>query len=527
MRAMRRSVLLLPLLIGSLSTATTSPRSADQWYAQGRAQARAGQWTAAESAYRQATTLNPTAANWRALADTRVQLRQYDGAVQAYAQAAGLARARGDLNTARATDLIAARYRQEGQAYLLTPAPLTPEPTPGCVARPARLEPTSGILLGRYADEQALTPTGQLRVDPRLGTPLAVSFRYFTLRAPGRGETFPTRWVRAARQAGAAVHIALEPGMPLRQVTEQTLTPFAKAARASGAPVYLRFAGEFNDPANEWSRDPALYRAKFRLVHSVMRRHAPNVALVWMPMGSRLDVVGSYYPGADAVDWVGLSVYAAPFRNGNVRDSALTDSPLDALDVIYRRYACAHPIQISEFAASSRSGAQPATGYGTFAASKLREAYWGAALKYPRVKNINWLDLNMLTSPYVQPRPVTRRNDYRLLGSPEKLAAFRELLTHPAFLTRPGAGATLTPRALPTTVSSGAPHSGNLWIRTVDTPARVTLTLDGQPVPVGQTLPHAFTLPADLTPGPHVLTLTVHNRQGEVILTRTSPFSAQ
>lgn len=59
MRAMRRAALLLPLLIGSLSTATTSPRSADQWYTHARAQARAGQWTAAESAYRQATTLNP------------------------------------------------------------------------------------------------------------------------------------------------------------------------------------------------------------------------------------------------------------------------------------------------------------------------------------------------------------------------------------------------------------------------------------------------------------------------------------
>ncbi|GGL02104.1 hypothetical protein [Deinococcus radiotolerans] len=523
---MRRAVLLLALLAVP-AAATTSPRSADQWYAQGRAQARAGQWTAAHAAYLQATTLNPTAANWRALADTRAQMRDYDGAVQAYTQAANLARARGDLNTARATDLIAARYRQDGQAYLLAPATFSPDPAPTCAARPARLEPAAGILLGRYADEQALTPAGTLRVDPRLGTPLAVSFRYFTLRASGRGEAFPTRWVRAARQAGMAVHIALEPGLPLRQITEQTLIPFAQAARASGTPIYLRFAGEFNDPANEWSRDPTLYRAKFRLVHDVMQRLAPNVALVWMPMSSRLDVIDRYYPGADAVDWVGLSVYATPFRNGNVRDSALNDSPLDALDVIYRRYACAHPIQISEFASSSRSGAQPATGYAAFAAAKLRELYWGAALKYPRVKNINWLDLNMLTSPYVQPRPVTRRNDYRLLDSPEKLAAFRELLTHPAFLARPGSGAALTPRALPTSVPGGTPHGGNLWIKTVEAAARVTLTLDGQPVPVGQTLPYAFTLPATLGPGAHSLTLSVQNRQGAVILTRTSAFNVQ
>ncbi|UBV42570.1 tetratricopeptide repeat protein [Deinococcus taeanensis] len=521
----RAALLTLTLLTPALQpdARAATPHSADGWYALARSHMQARQLQAAEQAFTQAAALNPTAANWRALADTRAALRHYDAAVQAYEQAAARARARGDTATARATDLIAARYRQEGEAYLLTPGAAPP----ACTPRPAKLEPESGILLGRYADEQAVTASGTLSVDPRLGTPLAVSFRYFTLRAPGQGEAFPTRWVSAARRAGQAVHIALEPGMPLRQVTEQTLLPFARAARTSGVPIYLRFAGEFNDPSNEWSRDPALYRTRFRLVHDVMARTAPNVALVWMPMPSRLDIIDRYYPGPDAVDWVGLSLYATPYRNGNLRDSALTDSPLDALDPIYRRYACTHPIQISEFASSNRSGAQPGAGYASFAAQKLRELYWGAALRYPRVKNINWLDLNMLGNPYVQPRPMTRRNDYRLLDIPEKLAAFREVLTHPAFLTSPGGRAPLTPQPFPTRVRRGAPLQGHLWVRTAEPLARLTLTLDGRPVTVGAALPFAFTLPADLTSGPHTLTLTALNAAGEPLLTRARPFTVQ
>ena len=305
------------------------------------------------------------------------------------------------------------------------------------------------------------------------------------------------------------------------------MLPFARAAAASGVPIFLRFAGEFNDSANEWSRDPALYRARFRLVHDVMARTAPNVAMVWMMMPSRLEVLDSYYPGADAVDWVGLSLYSVPFQNGDRTQPGLRVNPLDVLDPIYRKYACTHPIQVSEYASAHRSGAAPGVDYTAFAAQKLRELYWGAALKYPRVKNINWLNIDMQTSAFVQPRAPQRRNDYSLPGVPAKVAAFRDLLGVQTFRTAFSTGTVHVPQPFPTRVQLREAVQGAVWLRTFEPPTRVTVTLDGRAVPVGAALPYRFTLPADLPPGRHTLTVTASGSGGKTLVSRVQTFDVQ
>ena len=51
----------------------------------------------------------------------------------------------------------------------------------------------------------------------------------------------------------------------------------------SHAKIFLRFASEMNGDWTNYHNNPAEYRRKFRLVHQVMRRRAPNVATVWCP----------------------------------------------------------------------------------------------------------------------------------------------------------------------------------------------------------------------------------------------------
>lgn len=522
MKGSFRSGLLAAGLLLPLALAAT-PRSADQWYAAGQTQLRAGQLQAAAEAFLKAATLNPSAANWRALADTRVRLDDFAGATQAYDRAIQGYRSRGDSVTARALETLAAPYRQDAALYVLNAAST---PAPACRPTPAKFEPATGVYLGAYVDERGIGQGGRLLVPQQLGTPLAVYFRYFTLK-PGVGEVFPHRLAQAVRAAGGALHIALEPGIPLRQVTEASVLPFARAAAASGVPIFLRFAGEFNDPVNEWSRDPALYRAKFRLVHDVMARTAPNVAMVWMMMPSRLEVLDSYYPGADAVDWVGLSLYSVPFQNGDRTQPGLRVNPLDVLDPIYRKYACTHPIQVSEYASAHRSGAAPGVDYTAFAAQKLRELYWGAALKYPRVKNINWLNIDMQTSAFVQPRAPERRNDYSLPGVPAKVAAFRDLLGVQTFRTAFSTGPVHVPQPFPARMQLREAVQGAVWLRTFEPPTRVTVTLDGRAVPVGGALPYRFTLPADLPPGRHTLTVTASGSGGKTLVSRVQTFDVQ
>ncbi|WP_424950627.1 hypothetical protein [Deinococcus sp.] len=391
---------------------TSTPHTADGWYAAG-----------------QAAALNPSAANWRQLGETYRQAGHVEAASLAFDQASS-------------------KVRLLGQPLL---------PDPACRPPLARLEPASGLLLGTYVAEAGLNRPDQgvpALQPPAPGAAFAAYFRYFTLTAPGQGEVFPTRFVLAVRAAGGAVHLAAEPGVPLSQITESYILPFAQAARAAGVPIYLRFAGEMNDPTNAWSRDPAAYRAAFVRVANVIHRVAPNVAMVWMPMAPRLENVAAYYPGPGAVDCAGLSLYSVPFENGQLGRPNLARHPADAIEGFYRQNACTHPVQLSEYAASHRSQAAPGRDFTAFAVQQMREVYWGAMLHFPRLKNINWLDLDMSAAPGVNKEAMhlkdtvhlkntVRLNDYRLYAVPAKLEVLREVLDEPYFQARHSARRTL------------------------------------------------------------------------------------
>ena len=175
----------------------------------------------------------------------------------------------------------------------------------------------------------------------------------------------------------------------------------------------------------------------------------------------------------------------------------------------------------------ARSGAAPGVDYTAFAAQKLRELYWGAALKYPRVKNINWLNIDMQTSAFVQPRAPERRNDYSLPGVPAKVAAFRDLLGVQTFRTAFSTGTVHVPQPFPARMQLREAVQGAVWLRTFEPPTRVTVTLDGRAVPVGAALPYRFTLPADLSPGRHTLTVTASGSGGKTLVSRVQTFDVQ
>lgn len=521
----------LPLALGALSgAAAPEPRSADGWYALGRRELAAGRAAQAARAFSRADALNPSAANARALGDALVAAGDFAGATGAYDAAVRRYDARGDTVTALALRRLAAPYRQELALFALLPPPPgdTPAAPEGCRARPGKFEPARGVLTGVFVTSARQRAGGDLDLAPLAVNDFAVFFRYWTLRRPGAGEAFPTAFAAAVRRAGGALHLAVEPGLPLAEIDDAVLAPFARGAREAGVPIFVRFAAEFNDPQNAWSRDPALYRATFRRVAAFLRREAPNVAMVWMPMASRLEVVDAYYPGADAVDWVGVSLYAVPYPNGVTAGGPAAASPLDALRPFYDRYACAHPFQVSEFAASHRSGARPDEDFAAWSAARLRELYWGAALTLPRLKNVNWLDLNGIGNDLVRDKPDVRRNDYRLLDVPEKLAAYREATRDAVFLKAWGARPAEVPLPFPERVRANTDRRGAVWLRTARPAARVEVRLDGSPVASEATLPFRFTLPGGrLAAGPHTLEVRAVDAAGKVLVGVKRAFRAE
>jgi beta-mannanase len=92
------------------------------------------------------------------------------------------------------------------------------------------------------------------------------------------------------------------------------LRRLAQVARAHQPQVILLRWGHEMDLAGlyPWSaNDPTLYRAAFRHVVDTFRAAgATNVRWVWSPAGE--PGAAEYYPGDDAVDYVGLTVLGDP-----------------------------------------------------------------------------------------------------------------------------------------------------------------------------------------------------------------------
>lgn len=523
---MRFTVLMLLVISSFLVViAQSTPRNADQWYAAGQNFLQLKNFQAAEQAFQNAVKLNPSAANWRWLAEARVKLEDYDGGSAAFAKAVALYRSiKGQEITANALENYSNQFRQEGEFYLLDQAePLN--------VKPAKLEPRSGMLLGSYVDETGINKRdGRINTMERVGTGFAVYFRYFDLIDP-RNATFqkpffPTRFAAAVKRTGAAMHLALEPKMPLSRVSKALITAFAKEAGRSGVPIFLRFAAEFNDPANEWARNPKLYIEKFRLVHDIMAAYAPNVAMVWMPMASRLEVIDQYFPGDAFVDWVGLSLYSLPFVNGNVRDSGERLNPLDAIRHFYNKYALRHPMQISEYAASHRTLAASGQNFDLFAKTKLRMLFWGAYLKFPRLKNINWLDLDMIDGRFVGSRQIERRNDYRLFV-PGKREAYNELFFEPYFLARYDLNSGVKrPMPMPEVLKLYSILRLGAWIKTFEPYiAKVGFWLDGKFISSADRLPYQFEIDTNsIKAGIHTLELLAFDARGKKLIARKKTF---
>ncbi len=86
---------------------------------------------------------------------------------------------------------------------------------------------------------------------------------------------------------------------------------FAQDLKSFQAPIFLRFAHEFDNPAYPWSEtggnSPADFKQAWRYVHDrFMALGAFNVIWVWNPF--TYENVKTYFPGEAYVDWIGVTL---------------------------------------------------------------------------------------------------------------------------------------------------------------------------------------------------------------------------
>ena len=289
----------------------------------------------------------------------------------------------------------------------------------------AKFEPVRGCLLGAYIADDPLVCRNVAEFNQLTGIRHASFFKYLQY-----GEEFPSRWMAELKAQGAFPHIAWEPRGGLEKVQNNAyLAKFAQAARDCGVPIFLRFASEMNGRWVPWHGNPRLYKQKFALVHDVMAKAAPNVAMVWTVFTMPQEKITAYYPGDQYVDWVGVNVYNVVYHDNDPKRRATHEDPLQLMGFVYRTYSRRKPIQISEYGASN-SNLTDGRDYSTYSIAKLTRMY--ANLKrYPRVKSIFYFNVNTLQQGYNARRAI---NNYALTTHPQVLAAYQKLVRDPYFI---------------------------------------------------------------------------------------------
>lgn len=453
---------------------------------------------------------------WRRLADTAAEAGVHAVAAEAYLKEAAIYRRQGDPNAAAVETLKAGRHSTEGGLYLHA------SPAPDAKGKGlARLEPDYGCMVGAFIDHDDQLPTTFLdetwqthreptEFEELVGKKHASYFWYLRF-----GRPFPFKWSERLRRQGIVPHIAWEPHQGLGEVDESTVGRFADELARFDAPIFIRFAGEMNGNWTRYHGNPALYREKFRMVHRILSSRAPKAALVWcvntVPEGN----IEAYYPGNDAVDWVGVNMYNVLYFDNDRSRPADQVHPADLLSGVYRKYAARKPIAICEYAASHQAACDPQP-RPELAVRKISQLYAALPRLFPRVKLVDWFDCNNLKHA----RAGRQLNNYSLTENASVLNAYRRMVSPSYFLGRSDERPEEQIRPLKKEEPLEGVVTLSAWVRAPITRPRVYVTAGDQVLFAGDE-PGEIVCRWDtrkVQPGRYPVRLLVLDREGRKIL---------
>lgn len=322
------------------------------------------------------------------------------------------------------------------------PAEDTAPPAPEtCTANAAQVVPADGTLLGVNLDWASETLEEHRTY---LGHAPAVAVQFSDVPYDRATWEHTVSAVTQMKANGGVLLLTLEPHAGLAAMSDEVIATLAHDLREvnqQGVAVVLRFAHEMNGSWYAWGQQPTAYVETFRRVAAAVHDQAPGTAMMWAPNygggypftggqfaalpGSAdyaaLDTDGDgtvtmaddsylpYFPGDDAVDWVGVSLYhwgnQRPWGNNEVPEDGkflamLTGTYVGtagddaAVPDFYTVYGVehGHPVAVPETAAiytPSRGGA---------AELDIKRAWWRQVFspetheRFPQLKMVNWFE---------------------------------------------------------------------------------------------------------------------------------------
>lgn len=329
--------------------------------------------------------------------------------------------------------------------------------------------PANSVYFGVNLDWGASSPAA---FNAQLGNRAAVYVRFFGFPlSAAEIQDLQSTMQSIADESGMAM-LTLEPLGGLDEITPQVADEFAATLAGFDqfdVPILVRFGHEMNGSWYPWGQDPVEYIRAFRLLADAIHSQVPRAAMVWAPNYGggypfsggvhestpgqpgfeRLDTNDDgvltmeddpylpYYPGDDAVDWVGISLYhwgsAYPWGENEVPESGKFIAQLTgtysglggdetALPDFYNVFSAQRgkPIAITETAAlynTERGGASEIS---------IKRAWWRQVFDpitltaYSGIKMVNWFE-------HIKPESEIggATVDWRVLGSADIADQFK------------------------------------------------------------------------------------------------------
>ncbi|WP_368297506.1 glycoside hydrolase family 26 protein [Cytobacillus firmus] len=290
-----------------------------------------------------------------------------------------------------------------------------------------KYEPRSGIYLGGYVLQDEYINKSMNTFNKVTGKTHASYFRYV-----GYGKPFPKEWAEEVIAAGGFPQVAWEPNNGLEEVKDdEYLRQFAKDAGELKVPILLRYASEMNGTWTFYSGHSEKYIEKWKLVHDVMEKEAPNVMMLWNVFTMPESTIAEFYPGDEYVDYVGVNIYNVFYHNDKIEEKSDFEDPLRLLDYVYNTYSHKKPIVIGEYGGTNYT-VTDGKHHDEFAIQKITRMYKYLPELYPRVKFIYYFDVNNLVNA-----PEGRKiNNYAITEKKSILNAYSDNIKTDRYLSK-------------------------------------------------------------------------------------------
>jgi hypothetical protein len=273
-------------------------------------------------------------------------------------------------------------------------------------------------------------------------------------------------WAEPLHGKGRILILTLQPWDGLETITVEDCRKLANLCNESDVPMLIRFGHEMNGNWYPWGQKPSLYKEKFRMVANAIHTHAPKAAMLWSPRfgygypfdGGKfackpgdpdfqaLDTDANqalneadqpyapYYPGDDAVDWVGMTImffgYEETLGQNEIPprrfiEKMLRGRKFDIPD-FYREYCVKRgkPLAISETAALFRPDCTDGKSELKIKESWIHQLYNPAMLRnLGKLKMIVWFD-------HLKHEELIHSDvDWRMSANPQVAQCYREAIS--------------------------------------------------------------------------------------------------